>query len=91
MNDSKDHKAAAEPPLGCRVRRCFLFTYTWTGTTQQGNGNLWLCRDKFPAQQMLKEVAKSNCPEESDIVITGWNEFANEADYEAFLDETPND
>lgn len=90
MNDSKDHKAAAESPLDCRVMRCFLFTYVWTGKTQQGNGNLWLCRDKFPAQKMLKEVAKNACPEEAEIVITGWNEFASVADYDAFLDEAHN-
>jgi hypothetical protein len=80
---------AAEPAIDGDTGRCFLFAYTWAGETQRGSGNLWLCRDKFPSQQMLKDVANSNCPEEAKIVITGWTEFSSVADYEAFLEGAP--
>lgn len=81
---------AIESTSGRPARRCFLFTYTWIGATRAGNGNLWLCSEKFPAQQVLKDAAKNNCPEEASIVITGWNEFANESDYAAFVGEVSN-
>lgn len=72
--------------LECRVRRCFLFAYTWTGTTQQGNGNLWVCLDGFPSLVYLKAAAQKGCPEPAKIVISGWCEFANLDDYAAFID-----
>ena len=76
------------PPLAVRldrrVMRYFLFAYTWEGATKSGNGNLWLERETFPSNDMLKEAASKLCPEKAAIIITTWNEFETEQDYRAF-------
>ncbi|PKM46848.1 MAG: hypothetical protein CVV05_00080 [Gammaproteobacteria bacterium HGW-Gammaproteobacteria-1] len=65
--------------------RYFLFQYRWIGVGRDGQGNLWVEHDGFPSNESLKAKARERLAEPGDIVITGWNEFGNEADYRAFI------
>jgi hypothetical protein len=85
MTESEKQVNVSRVPLECEVMRYFFFTYIWTGTTKSGNGNLWLERETFPSNDMLKEAASKFCPEKATIVITTWNEFKTEQDYRAFI------
>jgi hypothetical protein len=84
MEESENKPHINRVPLECRVMRYFLFSYIWEGATKSGNGNLWLERETFPSNVMLKEAASKFCPESANIVITTWNEFETEKDYREF-------
>lgn len=64
-------------------RRFFLFSYSYPS----GNGNLNVRTDKkdFPSKEFLKkEMSGMALCKPNEICIFGWNEFKNEADYNAF-------
>lgn len=63
--------------------RYFLFTYTITNNAYTGNGSLWIAASRFPSNNYIRSQATKNSKADS-IVITGWNEFKNKKDFEAF-------
>jgi len=84
MNEAKKEAAPLPVRLERRVMRYFFFSYIWTGTTQAGNGNLWLEYETFPPNAELKKIAAERCPEKANVVITSWSEFETEQDYRSF-------
>ncbi len=64
-------------------KRFFLFTYNYP--SGHGNLNVWTDNNEFPQNKFLKETMSKNANcQPHEIVVTGWNEFKNEADYNAF-------
>lgn len=68
-----------------KTMRYFFFVYIWTGTGQQGDGNMWFESETFPSNEILKAKAGVICAEKANIVITNWKEMTKE-DYEAFAE-----
>ena len=69
--------------------RYFIVFYNYTTTTSGiGFGNLSVSTNdgKFPSRKGVTELAKSNIPDATGLVIAGINELPKD-DYEAWEDE----
>ncbi len=69
--------------------RYFLFSYTWSSSEGDGNGNLWFECKEFPSNQWLREFAKQRHQSQDaalfyEITILTWKEFKSKEDFDCF-------
>ena len=68
------------------MKRFFLIYYKWTDAGRMGAGYLSLSTTVFfPSKSQIEAEVLKGHPAK-DIVITGFNEFKSEKDYNSFVE-----
>jgi len=73
--------------MTAQIKRYFLFSYMWQGSTVSGLGSVGIESNRFPSYAYVKQEASNLCPETPvSITINSWNEFRDKDDFDAFID-----